>query len=231
MRVMLGVPTTRGFPVEYVKSLWGTRIKAETHWFAASGLAIDVARNLIVEKFLESRCDYLIMHDSDATWHPDAPARLIACDVPMITAVVYQRRFPTVPFAGIFKEERDGETVYSFEHAAGRVIDVAVKNGYQPSDNPIPPLFDEDVIEEIDACGSHFVCIRRDVLERVEPPYYSITHRPSAGEDFYFCRKVKAAGFPIYVNYAVHTGHVAGDGLVIGLREFMLYSYGARQHA
>jgi len=226
MQVMLGTPVRSGFPTDYVKSLWSTRLRASTMWYPVSGLAVDVARNVIVEYFLKhSKSDYLVMHDSDATWHPDAIARLIALDLPFVSAVIYQRAFPTVPFIGYVGEVRDnGETVYSFQHAAGRVIDVALANRYEPKEERAV-LFDSDVVEEIDGCGAHFAVIRRDVLEAVEPPYYLVTHPPSGGEDFYFCRKVKEAGFGVYVNYAVHTGHIAGDGVTIGLREFMLYSY------
>lgn len=226
MRVMLGVPTTRGFSVDYIKSLWGTRLRGEAHWYAASGLAIDVARNIIVRRALDAGCDFLLMHDSDATWHPDAIARLVELNLPIVSAVVYQRRFPTVPFIGLYADTKEnGDVMYSFRHAAERVIEVALSNNYEPGEETEPTLFDKDVIEEVDAVGSHFVCIRRDVLESIEPPHYLTTHPPLAGEDFYFCRKAKEAGFPIYVNYAVHTGHIAGDGVVIGLRDFMLYSY------
>lgn len=226
--VMLGVPSHRGgFPTEYVKSLWATNFIGNITWLPISGLAVDVARNVIVSQFLQSKNDYLLMHDSDAVWHPEAIQRLVSLELPLVSAVIYQRRFPTVPFIGLLERvNENGEHVYSFAHAAGRVIDVALKNEYRAPDHEIlPPLFDVDEVENIDACGAHFTLIRRDVLEVIEPPYYQVTHAPGAGEDFYFCRKVKEAGFDIYVDYAVHTGHIAGDGVVIGLREFFIYSY------
>lgn len=226
--VMLGVPSHRGgFPTEYVKSLWSFNLTGNATWLPVEGLAVDVARNLIVSQFLQSNNDYLLMHDSDAVWHPDAIMRLLSLDLPVVSAVIYQRRFPTVPFIGRLDQiKENGDFLYSFVHAAGQVIDVALRNQYEPPDSEVlPPLFEEDVVETIDACGSHFVLIRRDVLESIEPPYYQITHPPNAGEDFYFCRKVKEAGFDLYVNYSVHTGHVAGEGVVIGLREFFIYSY------
>jgi GT2 family glycosyltransferase len=227
MRVMLGVPTTRDFPLDYVRSLWGTATDFPTFWYCVRGLPIDIARNKIVEYALENDFDFLLMHDSDASWHPDALKRLVHLNLPVVSAVVYQRRFPTVPFAGTLdRVDENGDAYYSFKHASERVIEVALQNKYEPSDETwVPPIFEEDVVEEVDACGSHFVLIRKDVLQAIEPPHYKVTHPPSAGEDFWFCRKVKEAGFPIYVNYAVHTGHIAGDNVTIGLREFFIYSY------
>jgi hypothetical protein len=64
--------------------------------------------------------------------------------------------------------------------------------------------------------------LRRDALEKMGPPWY-VCSNPNAGEDFDFCRRLKAAGFDLFVDYSVFTGHVAGPGIELGLREFMLY--------
>ena len=64
--------------------------------------------------------------------------------------------------------------------------------------------------------------VRRDVLKTIDLPWFRCS-TPGAGEDFYFCRKVKEAGFPIHADLSVHTGHIAGPGFDFGLRELLAF--------
>jgi hypothetical protein len=62
------------------------------------------------------------------------------------------------------------------------------------------------------------------VLETVKPPYFRIQGNTGAGEDFYFCEKVMQAGFQIYVDFSVHTGHCMGEENDVGLRELLTFA-------
>lgn len=222
--IFLGVPTTRDFGVQYVSCLFGTRIHGAAEWSPLYGQAIDIARNALVKRFLLGTTDYLLMHDSDATWHPDAIERLASRNLPVVTGVIFKRGLPTVPTIGKYVGlGTNGAHLYSFAGTVNRILDVAAKNALdEETKNEL--LFDPqaDDLEEIDGCGSHFMLIRRDVLEKIKGPWFEST-TTNGGEDFDFCRKVQQAGFKMYVDYSVFTGHVVGPGLEIGIREFLLF--------
>jgi hypothetical protein len=225
--VHLGCPTTRDFSPAYVSSLWLTRFNGPCGWSSIEGQAIDIGRNAVVRSFLKTGMDFLIMHDSDATWDPEAVTRLTSRNLPVVSAVIFKRDIPTVPTIG--KDvgptlEANGTRMYSFADTINHIMRVAKRErlGEGTPAAITLPEHDDDV-QEIDGAGAHFLCIRRDVLEAIGEPWFLST-RTNAGEDFDFCRRVKAAGFSLYVDYSVFTGHVLGPGKVLGVREFLLYA-------
>jgi hypothetical protein len=230
--VMLGCPTTRDFPSQYVASLVSTRLHGLLGWRDVRDQAIDVGRNTVVLNFLgESgkHFDYLLMHDSDATWHPEAIERLASRNLPVVTGMIFWRSLPTVPTIGkLVSQGITGAHTYSFAGTVKKMMERVEKErarGNLPQEFSNELLFPktDDDLEEIDGCGAHFCMIRRDVLEKIKPPWFQCTH-PNSGEDFYFCQRVKQAGFKIYVDYSVFTGHVVGNTLEVGLKQFLMFS-------
>lgn len=194
------------------------------HWAPLHGQAIDVARNALVKNFLKSGMEFMLMHDSDATWHPDAVDRLAARNLPVVTGVIFKRGLPTVPTVGRFVGMGvSGACMYSFADTVNRIIE-KVEREKIAADTKNELLFEAqaDDIEEIDGCGAHFMLVRRDVVEKIGGPWFEST-TINGGEDFDFCRKVQRAGFKLFVDYSVFTGHVVGPGMEIGVREFMLF--------
>jgi hypothetical protein len=58
----------------------------------------------------------------------------------------------------------------------------------------------------------------REVLEKIEPPWYTRKYsqdciRRLNDMDFTFLDKVKAAGFPIYINTSVEVRHLVLEGV------------------
>ena len=222
--VFIGTPTTRDFSPQYTTCLFRSRIHGRAYFTYVYGQAIDIGRNAVVQSFLKTDFEYLLMHDSDATWHEDAIERLASRKLPVVTAVIFKRCVPTVPTIGKFCGlSAGGHHMYSFADTMNRIIDRYQREKQGP-ENHNEQVFKEqpDDLQEIDGCGSHFMLIRRDVLEKIGAPWFECTS-PNAGEDFDFCRKVQKAGFKLYVDYSVFTGHIAGPGLEIGAREFMLF--------
>jgi len=83
------------------------------------------------------------------------------------------------------------------------------------------PKRDDDLMK-IDGCGMHFTLIRRDVLEALSHPYFILDEK-RMGEDFYFCQKVQKAGFDLWFDASVYSGHIMGENYVIGLNEFLAF--------
>lgn len=222
--IYLGCPTTRDFSAQYVKSLWTSRFPGPMWWEPVIGQAVDLARNLIVEKFLKTNFDFLLMHDSDATWHPEAVKRLVSRNLPVVTGVIFLRKIPTIPTIGKYAGvDVEGHHLYSFADTCNRISERLDREGLTGDFDNVQ-LFGEsrDDLQEVDGYGAHFCLIRRDVLEAIKFPYYQCSSL-NGGEDFYFCRQVQAAGFKSYVDYSVFTGHVAGPGIEFGAREFIAF--------
>jgi GT2 family glycosyltransferase len=117
-----------------------------------------------------------------------------------------------------------GDSMYNFGKTIEAILERMKKSGLsdeEVTNNLVLPKDDSDLFK-IDGCGMHFVMIRRDVLEAIDPPWFQYTVA-GAGEDFAFCRKVRAAGFDIYADLSVYSGHIVGDGLNFGLRQFLMF--------
>ena len=65
---------------------------------------------------------------------------------------------------------------------------------------------------EVDSCGFGFVCIKREVFQKIAYPWFC--HLPARdgrlgfdGEDVSFCRKAREAGFSIFADGSCMVGH------------------------
>lgn len=224
-KVLMGAPTTRDLPIPYVRSLWTTEIKGTIAWDVVYGQAVDLGRNTLVDRFLTKYTDfdYLLMHDTDATWAPGAVQRLLDRDKPVISGIIFKRSIPTVPTLGKFSSiSVDGHYMYSFKDTCNSIVDMVDQSGAEITKNEMLLDIQPGQVREIDAAGAHFMLIRRDVLEKIGENWYECT-RLNAGEDFHFCRKVQAAGYKLYADFSVFTGHHVGGNMEIGFREWMLY--------
>lgn len=221
----IAVPHTRAFEGMFVDSLVQSQVDA--YWFKRlEGHAVDMARNFLVENFLATDAEYLAFIDSDATWAPEALARLMGHGLPMVTGCIYKRGLPPVPTFGQYMGRNgDGDHTYNFGWSIEKILETVAAHGItDETKNAIclPPALND--VQEIGGCGLHFCMIRRDVVEAVEKPWFEKVDVTGAGEDFYFCRKVKAAGFPIYADFSVHTGHIVGPGFDYGVRELLQFT-------
>ena len=194
-------------------------------------MSIDVARNWLVERFLASDCNFLMFIDNDATFHPDAVARLRSHDVPMVCGCMYTKALPPRPTTGDYLGvAADGKEYYGYGKVAYDILLKGREHGFNKAErNDILFPQTKTDLRPIDGAGMHFCMIRRDVFEKVERPYFILHGKTGAGEDFYFSKKVRKAGFPIYVDLSVQTGHVLGEedceshNFEYGVRELMLF--------
>lgn len=146
---------------------------------------VSCARNFIIQAFLKDpgNYDYLLMIDADMSV-PRQVLDLCQFEKAIVSA-----------FCLIYKDNDIIPTV--LESAEGGV---KVKQSF-----PLGELI------EVDSTGSGVLMIHRKVFETLDPPYfkYEVDENGilSLGQDFYFCRKAKEAGFPIYVHTGMFTSH------------------------
>ena len=222
--LFLGLPYTRPDNREFTQSI--SRFMAEgaveyVRWKDIYGHDVAGARNFLFECFNKEPCDYMLFIDNDASWAVGSIQRLIDADKPVICGGMYTKDIPPRPTIGMYLgRDAKGVDRYSWQEYADNVIKYCFERGVTRLANNAH-LFEEPELAQYDGCGMHFTMIRRDVIEALRPPYFIMQGKTGAGEDFYFCRKVKEAGFSIWTDYSVQTAHWSGEVYDFGLRELL----------
>lgn len=218
--IMIGTPTTRAFETGHVVSL----IKSRGYlWNVVEGQPVDVGRNIIVKRYLNhpDKPEFLLFADSDATWDGDALQRLEAHNKPVVCGVFFRRDIPPVPTIGVVSgKDINNYPLYDFGWTAERIYQ-RIKGEEEISNEMLLEPKPEDLVE-VDGCGMHFTMIRRDVFEKMKEPWF-VNYTVGGGEDFAFCKKVKDAGFKIYMDLSVYVGHIAGVGINLGVKQFKMF--------
>jgi GT2 family glycosyltransferase len=180
-----------------------------------SGGNLCKSRNQMVHDMLkQDRAEWLWIVDSDATFPPNILDALLdsadPLERPVVGALAHQYRG---------KVDEDYKPVFG---PTGMQIRELLPTMYQTEWGPDGEWVGYREIEsyqlglqEVDATGCHCVLVHRTVFEAIksEHPYRwfredEIAPGTIAGEDIWFCLEAKRAGFPIYVNTALESGHV-----------------------
>ncbi len=169
--------------------------------YAAHGPLLTMQRNQIVATFLdESHAQWLLMVDTDVVLAVEAFDKL--------TAVAHAKERPVV--GGLYFGLTSGPVPGQPPAGPAPLI-------YQDPEAPIPVWdYPEDTLINVNATGAGCLLIHRSVLAQIRAHATKAEGRDWCwfldlpvdgywfGEDFYFCARVQAEGFPI----VVHTGVV-----------------------
>lgn len=174
--------TTPG--AEYPRELWGTRISFDLIEAVKCSLP-GMARELIADKAVATRADYLFMWDADMLIPTSALFRMLLDDKPILGALAFCGREPVKPVLYQFGPETNekGETG----------INVSVIEDYIP-----------DALQEVDAIGFGCVLIKVDVFRSIPKPWFNVA---GMGEDVYFCLRAVKHNIPVHVDTRVKTPH------------------------
>ncbi len=231
MSVYIATPYTRPHYSRYVRSLLFCDMPKMAIYRDLFGYAIDVARNRLVKEFLASGMQYLLFVDNDCSFPVRTIQKLMADDKPVVCTGMYTR-YDMVPRPTIgyyIGKGSNGKELYRFGDIAKTCVETALKAGMTGAGDGLSmeelgpnaiDLGEHGGLIDIDGCGMHCTMIRRDVLEKLREPYF-VHDESVAGEDFYFCRKVREAGFKICFDTSIHTGHIVGEEKDVGLRELV----------
>ena len=223
-KLFIATPRSKAYLDGYVRSLFQTSFDGVMVWKALPNLAVDISRNYLVQEAQKEEATAILWADVDATWAQDSVMRLWERDKDIITAAIYKRSIPPVPTWGIsLGYNEQGKYIYSFKEGLQAIIDHARahKLDHKGRADILLPKRDDDLME-LDGCGSHFMMVKMEVYDKIIPPYYKTTSQ-EAGEDFYFCRKAKEAGYKIWGDKSVQTGHEFGTGAELGIRTLLDY--------
>lgn len=188
---LLGIPCHRDLPVESAEAIFalahtGLPTGSAVIWsYGPSTIAAN--RNRIVRTLLRSRrlrdLEWLCLCDADAKPPANAILRLLDRATDVVGALYCLREPP-----------------YKF--------------GFGRPMQPTPEPMELTGMLSVAWVGTHFLLIRRRVLERMKPPWFDHVDAagkptPGYGEDVYFSRKARAAGFEVAVDLDVWAGHMA----------------------
>lgn len=214
MTVILGLPHAGGVDPEWLASY--DALEKPPGWrslHTARGV-IATSRNLIVEEALhwwrqrdqeepshgphdpqDPHDDNLFFWDDDLLLAPDALLRLLRHHLPVVGGLYVFRGEPYKPIAG-------RQLTPPGAPGPRRCINLrAFKQGLQA----------------VDFLGAGILLIRRDVLERLSPPWFQYvcgtTQAEDWPEDAFFCERVRAAGFPVVLDFDVQGMHLMSRGV------------------
>ena len=157
-------------------------------------------RNIIVQKFLSKKHDYLLMIDSD-TVPPSSVVNLADYQKDIIGALYFMwQKGEIMPVA----------------------FDRAKEGMYQPV-----KIDDKDGVVECDAIGTGVIMLSRKVLEDVKAPFlneYDEDGMKIFGLDIAFCRRAKEKGYKVFVNL----DYVCSHYVIVDLKRFYTIIYRQR---
>ena len=181
-------------------------------------LPVDVARTFLAAQVLDGDYDYLWFTDQDAAYLAPTLDRLLAWDVPIVGARCFIRAAPwCAPM--VFKGQKPDDP-RAYQISVDEVYNylrlyAEVETNMPQCLEPIPP----DSLYPCDITGCHCVLIKREVLEALEPPWFSGL---PGREDMYFYEQAKQAGFQLHVDFSTIAGHATGSR-IIGVYDYMAH--------
>jgi len=167
------------------------------------------ARNQIVEEFLkDKRYTHLMWIDADMAWDPNAVEALIDLNVPVASCLVTKKGPPfDITMFQLMKPAKDSKFLDTY----------TVPFGQYPLDRPF--IFPNSGI------GTAFMLIAREVIEKMEQPYFcgfvNPTDKTLKGTDYYFCVQMLKHGYEIVYDPRPPVYHI-GKGL-FGVEDHIAY--------
>jgi len=163
-----------------------------------SGPYLDVARNFVVEAFLnETNADVLLFIDSDIEFSRESVRRIVGL------ADQYQRTVQGGFYVSLFAEHGIRPVAFEWDE----------NNKLQPISMPT----ELDWCQPVDVVGTGFMAIHRSILEEMFPkfgypsPWFAeeVMHGSAMGEDVTFCQRViHALGVQVYVDFKTPVNHI-----------------------
>ena len=186
-KVYIAIPTTGFIRVELMFFLLNLDENYDIKIDYTNGGFIAESRNVLVERFLKSKYEWLLFIDSDQLLPFDI-FEMTKNGVDICSGVAFQ-----------WKGNRMVPLVYRIE-----------KTDFTEEYKVFNDTTEEEIVE-VDGVGAGCLLIHRKVLETIKKPYFLFQYNDDGkivlGEDFYFCLKAKKAGFKVWVDRKMVSSH------------------------
>ena len=194
--IFIGIPTTGDIKVALAK--WILEIVKNPDYyfdvFITGKSTIEHNRNLICRAFLKSKSEWLLTIDSDV------------CPPLNICDILDNGKKIIAPINFVWKAWGLSPLI-STVNPNGR--------GYVITDPEIANS--KEHLVEVDGTGTTCLFIHREVIEKMEPPYFMFGYDKegaiSLGEDYSFCQKAKKLGYGIWIDKRYMTDHFTVNSL------------------
>ena len=206
-------------------------LKFRGNWgggFEAIGATVDDNQNDIVLKFLESDAEYLVLVEDDMVFEPNTASMMawkmeennqVGVDIAILCGLYFQRNDVPVPHfyrrTGI--RDVNGEKAIQHESMVSDVEIMLAELNVATTDQPyvlLPGQGGERSVIEIDAGSTGLICIRRDVFEKIEYPWFrrmgaEVGQPGSTAPDLAFFFRAAEADIATYGDLGICAGHLA----------------------
>jgi hypothetical protein len=195
-KILISIPTASPYlHRKFVQSLhqlkYPTGYKVEIN--ILEGYQIPFARNHAAELALEKECSHLFFIDADMIFPGNSLEKLLSNDKDICHALSFRRIKPHYPC--IFKWIKETECYETVDYS------------------------DKSSLFTVDAAGSACTLIKTDVFKKMKKPwYYYRDHTFSS--DLTFSWDAQKAGFEIWIDKELKTGHIGSE--IVVTEEFYL---------
>ena len=186
-----GIPFDEVVFSKWVQHLVGTiRIMPWDDTIFASSTYLPDARNIIHSRFVEeSKCEWLLMLDSDVLPPPGFEHTLLK----------HIQNDEEIRMVGGWYKMKDGSKTPVVYHTEEPPDDKGIIDY-----SKYGPGHVGKGLEEVVAAGAGIWLMHREVAEAIGPKPYSMTE---GGEDLALCRKVRDAGFKLFIDWDIAAAH------------------------
>lgn len=212
--VFIGTPAYEGkVHVQYALALMDTSELLKSIGYEViirmpvGGSLLVADRNRLTELFWQSGADYMLCVDSDLAWDPQAVLRFLQTDKDFCAGVYPSRMGKSFTFRPFVYED-------------GRIM-----------------MCEKTNLLKMQYVPAGFMLFKRTVIEKMRDTYPELKYEPKDprsddfgaycffntevyegefwGEDYVFCRRVRAAGFDIWVDPTIQFNHAGNCGALI----------------
>jgi len=171
------------------------RLKSTYYWLSE-------LRNKLLKKCLDLNADYLFSSDCDILFKRDILKRLLSHDKHIVSSLLYNGYLVTKSLDEAYKYPNILKKVDNnrYEH----IVNYRVK---YPDKNPFGTLISCDLTG---AC----ILISKEVCAKAKYGWHQ------QGEDEYFCRSAKQAGYDIWCDISMYSQHVMSPELLEQFKDF-----------
>lgn len=127
--------------------------------------------------------DAVLITEWDHEFAPDILEKLWNDNKPVVAAIYRSRHDPRHPFCLMMEKEKGKGVTY-----------------VEPAD------FNK--LGVVDAAGMGFMLVRKEVFDKLEKPFFEFGPNSYYNTDRCFCRKLRKAGFKIWVDPRARIGHL-----------------------
>ena len=157
---------------------------------AEFGYTIAENRNYVGVQALNNNSDYLLFIDDDMTFPPDILDTLLKNDKDICGAAYHPRN-------------KTGEIIKYINAGSDEITPIRIE---QLDDPKYKDTF------EVHATGAGIILIKCEVFKKVPRPWFMFeyydTGQCKLGEDWYFCKVAKKAGFEVWTDPKPKVGHL-----------------------